>query len=122
MAKKSAIEKNKRRQKLVKHREFLLGQQETMRRIESDIESMGERIEAGDGRTVLVVAGGQADAIFEGEAECVHRLAGRVEQRAQHGLAERQHARQAQGVQCEMVGAFSVEPEQQWPNPRIHRQ
>ncbi|MCL1964082.1 MAG: C4-type zinc ribbon domain-containing protein, partial [Firmicutes bacterium] len=33
------------RQKLVKHREFLLQQQETMRRIESDIETMGEKLE-----------------------------------------------------------------------------
>lgn len=39
------MRKSSNRQKLVKHREFLLGQQETMRRIESDIELMGERIE-----------------------------------------------------------------------------
>jgi predicted nucleic acid-binding Zn-ribbon protein len=33
------------RLKLVKHREFLLSQQEAMRRIESDVETMGERVE-----------------------------------------------------------------------------
>ena len=34
------------RQKLVKHREFLLQQQETMRRIESEVQAMGERLDA----------------------------------------------------------------------------
>ncbi len=40
------IKKSPNRQKLVKHREFLLQQQEAMRRIESDVEAMGERMEA----------------------------------------------------------------------------
>ncbi len=38
------MHKSPNRQKLIKHREFLLSQQEAMRRIESDVESMGERI------------------------------------------------------------------------------
>ncbi len=40
------------RQKLVKHREFLLSQQEAMKRIESDVEGMGERMEAIRGEVI----------------------------------------------------------------------
>ncbi len=40
------IKRSPNRQKLVKHREFLLQQQEAMHRIEADVETMGERLEA----------------------------------------------------------------------------
>lgn len=40
------MHRSENRKKLVKHREFLLGQQETMKRIESDVETMTERLAA----------------------------------------------------------------------------
>lgn len=40
------IRKSVNRQKLVKHRDFLLAQQESMRRIEADVETMGEKLES----------------------------------------------------------------------------
>ncbi len=40
------IRKSPNRQKLVKHREFLLQQQESMRRIEGDVDAMGEKMES----------------------------------------------------------------------------
>lgn len=39
------MRKSPNRQKLVKHREFLLAQQESMRRIENDVDTMAERLE-----------------------------------------------------------------------------
>lgn len=40
------IRKSPNRQRLVKHRDFLLQQQDAMRRIEADIEMMGERMDS----------------------------------------------------------------------------
>lgn len=39
------MRKSQNRQKLVKHREFLLSQQEAMKRIETDVDAMAERME-----------------------------------------------------------------------------
>ena len=50
------MRKSPNRQKLLKNREFLLSQQEAMRRIEGEVEAMAERMEKECGRSLEELA------------------------------------------------------------------